>query len=80
MVGLREEAGSFFLCIFVVYITALVAESMALAISILAAGPQVAAATVPVFMIIFMLFSATFISSDQSQGQVAGLSVSLLLH
>ena len=65
MIGLRPEAGAFFLFILLLFITTIIAESMALAVSILAADPQVSAAINPVFMIIFLLFGGFFIQASQ---------------
>lgn len=65
MIGFRSEAGAFFLWILILFLTTIIAESMAIAVSILAADPQAAAAINPVFMIIFLLFGGFFIQAEQ---------------
>lgn len=65
MVGLRATAGAFFFFVFAVFITTVTAESMSLAISILAADPQAAAALTPVALIIGVLFGGFFIDGAQ---------------
>lgn len=65
MVGLRADAGSFFLFTIVVFLTAFVAESLATAISILTGDAQAASAIIPVFVIMALLFAGFFIEPDE---------------
>jgi len=65
MVGLRATAGAFFFFVLIVFVTTVTAESLALAISILAADPQAASALIPVALIISVLFGGFFIEGDQ---------------
>lgn len=65
LVGLRATVGGFFFFILTVFIITVTAESIALAISILAADPQAAAALIPVALIVSILFGGFFIDGDQ---------------
>jgi len=65
MVGLRATVSAFFFFVLVVFITTVTAESLALAISILAADPQAASALIPVALIVSVLFGGFFIEGDQ---------------
>lgn len=65
MVGLRSTAGAFFTFAFIVFLTSFLAESLALAISILTGDAQAAAAVIPVFVIMALLFGGFFINSEQ---------------
>eukprot|EP00189_Rhodosorus_marinus_P012759 CAMPEP_0184738390 /NCGR_PEP_ID=MMETSP0315-20130426/1043_1 /TAXON_ID=101924 /ORGANISM="Rhodosorus marinus, Strain UTEX LB 2760" /LENGTH=689 /DNA_ID=CAMNT_0027206073 /DNA_START=198 /DNA_END=2267 /DNA_ORIENTATION=- len=61
MIGLRSEAGLFFVFYITVWLVAFNAESMTVAISTLAKDAQVAASIVPVFMILALLFAGFLI-------------------
>lgn len=65
IVGFRADAGAFFLFILTVFLTSLVAESLSLSVSIMAGDAQAAAAIIPVFVIIALLFGGFFISDAQ---------------
>lgn len=65
MVGLRADAGAFFFFILTIFLVSFSAESLALAVSIMTGDAQAAAALIPVFIIVFLLFGGFFINSDQ---------------
>eukprot|EP00871_Galdieria_phlegrea_P002216 jgi/Galph1/2996/GphlegSOOS_G1665.1 len=65
MVGLRPNAGDFFLSYLIVYLTVLTAEGLASAVASSAPNPQVAAAVAPAFIVISLLFGGFFLSSGQ---------------
>lgn len=64
MVGLRADAGAFFLAVYIVLMSQMIAEGMTLCISTLLPDPQAAAAIVPVFIILAMLFGGFLINYD----------------
>lgn len=64
MVGLRATAGAFFFFILIIFLVSFASESLALAVSILAGDAQTAAALIPVFIIMSLLFGGFFISAD----------------
>lgn len=70
MVGLRSSADSFFVFILVVFLTSFLAESLSLAVSILAGDAQAAAAIIPVFVVLALLFGGFFINSEQLDGWI----------
>eukprot|EP00871_Galdieria_phlegrea_P002746 jgi/Galph1/3472/GphlegSOOS_G2149.1 len=65
MVGLRDDARSFFLFLVVVFLTSLTAEALALTVSAGAPTPQIAAAIIPLFLVISLLFGGFFLSNAQ---------------
>lgn len=65
MVGFRANAGAFIIFVITVFFTSLLAESLALSVSILAGDAQAAAAIIPVFVIIALLFGGFFINDDE---------------
>lgn len=65
MVGLRASAGAFFFFILILFLVSFTAESLALAVSIMTGDAQAAAALIPVFIIMSLLFGGFFIGADQ---------------
>lgn len=65
MVGFRAAAGAFFFFILVIFLVSFTAESLALAVSIMTGDAQAAAALIPVFIIMSLLFGGFFISSSE---------------
>eukprot|EP00178_Gracilaria_changii_P026509 TRINITY_DN815_c0_g1_i2.p1 TRINITY_DN815_c0_g1~~TRINITY_DN815_c0_g1_i2.p1 ORF type:complete len:645 (+),score=141.24 TRINITY_DN815_c0_g1_i2:205-2139(+) len=65
MVGLKPTAGAFFIFLLVVFLTTVLAESLAIAVSILAGDAQTAAGIIPVFIILALLFGGFFIGSEE---------------
>mmetsp|Transcript_15705 Transcript_15705/g.64189 ORF Transcript_15705/g.64189 Transcript_15705/m.64189 type:complete len:238 (-) Transcript_15705:106-819(-) len=64
MIGLRADAGLFFVFYITVWLVAFNAESMTVAIATLAKDAQVAASIVPVFMILALLFAGFLIPQN----------------
>lgn len=65
MIGLTANFSSFVIFIVIIFLTSFLAESLAIAISVLAGDAQTAAAIIPVFVILAMLFGGFFIGSDE---------------
>jgi len=64
MVGLRADAGAFFVAFYLVLMSQMIAEGLTLCISSVLPDPQAAAAIVPVFIILSMLFGGFLINND----------------
>lgn len=71
MIGLRSSAGAFFLFILIIFLTSFLAESLAIAVSVLTGDAQTAAGIIPVFVILALLFGGFFIGSSQLDGWIA---------
>lgn len=65
MIGLKADAGAFFTFLLVVFVTSSLAESLAIAVSVMAGDAQAAAGIIPVFVILALLFGGFFINSEQ---------------
>uniref|UniRef100_A0A7S1THM9 Probable ATP-dependent transporter ycf16 n=1 Tax=Compsopogon caeruleus TaxID=31354 RepID=A0A7S1THM9_9RHOD len=64
MIGLRANGGSFFLFVLVLFLVNLIAETGTYCISTITPDAQTAAAIVPVFVIMSMLFAGFFIPPE----------------
>lgn len=64
MVGLKAEAGAFFIFVLVIFLTSFIAESLAIAVSVMTGDAQSAAGIIPVFIILAVLFGGFFIGSE----------------
>lgn len=65
MVGFRTDAGAFFIFVLTIFLVSTLAESLALTISVMAGDAQAAAALIPVFVIIALLFGGFFLEDEQ---------------
>lgn len=65
MVGLRADAGAFFIFVLTIFLISTLAESLALTISVMTGDAQAAAALIPVFVIIALLFGGFFLEDEQ---------------
>lgn len=70
MIGLESSAGAFFLFVLVIFLVSSLAESLAVAISILTGDAQTAAGIIPVFIILAVLFGGFFIGSGALPGWI----------
>lgn len=70
MIGLKSTAGAFFIFLLVVFLTSALAESLAIAISVMTGDVQSAAGIIPVFVILAVLFGGFFIGSEQLAGWI----------
>lgn len=64
IVGFKRSAGAFFIFLLFVFLASSIAESLAIAISILTGDVQSAAGVVPVFIILAVLFGGFFIGDS----------------
>lgn len=65
MVGLRTDAGAFFIFVLTIFLISTLAESLALTVSVMAGDAQAAAALIPVFVIIALLFGGFFLEDEE---------------
>lgn len=70
MIGLKTEAGAFFTFVLVLFLTTSLAESLAIAVSVMTGDAQAAAGIIPVFVILAVLFGGFFIGSEQLPGWI----------
>lgn len=71
MIGLRADAGAFFIFLLVIFLISTLAESLAIAVSIMTGDAQAAAGIIPVFVILAILFGGFFIESEQLAGWIS---------
>mmetsp|Transcript_4887 Transcript_4887/g.13109 ORF Transcript_4887/g.13109 Transcript_4887/m.13109 type:complete len:654 (-) Transcript_4887:39-2000(-) len=71
MIGLRADVAAFFIAFYIVLMSQLIAEGLTLCISTLLPDPQAAAAIVPLFIILSMLFGGFLIDSDTTPSWIA---------
>lgn len=64
MIGLRPEAGAFFIFIVIIFVTSILAEALAIAVSVVTGDAQAAAGIIPVFVILALLFGGFFIGNS----------------
>lgn len=70
MVGFHASAGGFFLFVIVIFVVSYIAESLAIAVSIMTGDAQAAAAVIPVFIIMSLLFGGFFIDTEDLDGWI----------
>lgn len=68
MIGLRQEVGAFFTFVLVIFLTTFLAESLAIAVSVMTGDAQAAAGIIPVFVILAVLFGGFFIEGESLPG------------
>lgn len=71
MVGFKQTAGAFFIFILVIFLTSVLSESLAIAVSIMTGDAQTAAGIIPVFIILALLFGGFFIESGELDGWIS---------
>lgn len=71
MVGFKNTAGAFFIFVALIFLVSFLAESLAIAISVLTGDAQAAAGIIPVFIILAVLFGGFFIGDSELDGWIS---------
>lgn len=71
MVGFKETAAAFFIFVLIIFLTSVLSESLAIAVSIMTGDAQTAAGIIPVFIILALLFGGFFIESGELDGWIS---------